>query len=382
VKQLINAEFPLQPDISYLNHAAVSPWPTRTAEAIVKFARENQHQGASHYPEWMEVEQRLRVRLADLIGADSAADIALLKNTSEALSVVAHGIQWQAGENIVGIHGDFPSNRVVWESLAEQKVNFNPVNIVDTDQPEQTLMAACDQHTRLLAVSSVHYATGLRLDLEALGSFCQQRQILFCVDAIQSLGMIPFNLKRIKADFVAADGHKWMLGPEGLALFYCRSELREEIRLRQFGWHMLESPSDFDQLDWQPSHTASRFDCGSPNMLGIHGLEASLSLLEQVGQNQILKLIINNILYLIDLLSRIDSIEFISKTDSTDRLSGILTFQVHGKDSEQIYQLLMQEKVVCAHRGGGIRFSPHFYTSEEQMDRACQVLEKVIRRLG
>lgn len=379
MKHLINAEFPLQPDISYLNHAAVSPWPSRTANAIVEFARENQQLGATHYPEWMEVEQRLRVRLAALIGADSAADIALLKNTSEALSVVAHGIRWQAGENIVGIQWDFPSNRVVWESLAEHQVSFKPADILGTDQPEQALMAACDQHTRLLAVSSVHYATGLRLDLEALGDFCQQRQILFCVDAIQSLGMIPFDLKRIKADFVAADGHKWMLGPEGLALFYCKPELREQIKLRQFGWHMLESPSDFDQLDWQPSHTANRFECGSPNMLGIHGLEASLSLLEQIGQEQILKLIINNIRYLIDLLSNIASIEFISKTDSSDRLSGILTFQVHGKDSEQIYQQLMQRKIICAHRGGGIRFSPHFYTSEEQMNRACQTLEQIIQ---
>jgi len=289
MKHLINNEFPLQPDISYLNHAAVSPWPSRTAAAIAGFARENEQLGASHYPRWMEVEQRLRERLADLIGADSATDIALLKNTSEALSVVAHGIQWRAGENIVGIHRDFPSNRVVWESLADQQVSFKPVDILAADQPEQALMAACDRHTRLLAVSSVHYATGLRLDLELLGNFCQQQQILFCVDAIQSLGVIPFDLKRVKADFVAADGHKWMLGPEGLALFYCRPELREQLRLHQFGWHMLESPADFDQLEWQASHTASRFECGSPNMLGIHGLEASLSLLEQVGQQQVLK---------------------------------------------------------------------------------------------
>jgi cysteine desulfurase/selenocysteine lyase len=379
MKHLINSEFPLQPDISYLNHAAVSPWPTRTAEAIVRFSRENQRIGASNYPEWLEVEQRLRERLARLIGADSATDIALLKNTSEALSVVAHGIRWQAGENIVGIHRDFPSNRIVWESLADQQVSFNPVDILGTDQPEQALMAACDQHTRLLAVSSVHYATGLRLDLEMLGNFCEQRQILFCVDAIQSLGVIPFDLKRVKADFVAADGHKWMLGPEGLALFYCRPELREQLRLHQFGWHMLESPSDFDQSEWQVSDTATRFECGSPNMLGIQGLEASLSLLEQLGHEKILMYTINNISYLIDLLYNIDSVELISKTDSKDRLSGILSFRVPGIDSEHIHQQLMLRKVVCACRGGGIRFSPHFYTSEEQMDRACQVLAQIIK---
>ena len=376
--QPADSEFPQQADISYLKHAAVSPWPTRTAEANTRFSRENQHLGASHNPEWLEVEQRLRERLARLIGADSASDIALLKNTSEALSVVAHGIHWQAGENIVGIHHDFPSNRIVWESLADQQVSFKPVDILSTDLPEQALMEACDQHTRLLAVSSVHYATGLRLDLEVLGKFCEQRQILFCVDAIQSLGVIPFDLKRIKADFVAADGHKWMLGPEGLALFYCRPELREQLELHQFGWHMLESPNDFDRLEWRASHTATRFECGSANMLGIHGLEASLSLLEQLGQGNILMQTINNIFYLIDLLNNIDSVEIISRIDSRERLSGILNFRVVGRDSGQIHSQLMQHKVVCACRGGGIRFSPHFYTSNAQMDRACQVLGQLI----
>lgn len=380
MKELIDSEFPLLPDISYLNHAAVSPWPARTTEAVSRFCRENSRTGASHYPDWMEVEQRLRERLARLIGADSALDIALLKNTSEALSVVAHGIRWEVGENIVGIHRDFPSNRIVWESLEDQQVNFKPVDILATDEPEQALMAACDQHTRLLAVSSVHYATGLRLDLELLGNFCEQRHILFCVDAIQSLGVIPFDLKRVKADFVAADGHKWMLGPEGLALFYCRPELRGQLRLHQFGWHMLESPGDFDQSEWRVSRTATRFECGSPNMLGIHGLEASLSLLEQVGSEQILMSTINNISYLIDFLTNIDSINFLSRTDSINRLSGILCFRIPGKDSEKIHQQLMQQKIVCALRGGGIRFSPHFYTAEEQMDRACQVLKQIINK--
>jgi len=379
MQQLLESEFPLQPDISYLNHAAVSPWPTRTAEAIIGFSRENQHIGASHYPEWLGVEQRLRERLARLTGADSASDIALLKNTSEALSVVAHGIRWQAGQNIVGIHHDFPSNRIVWESLADQQVKFNPVDILGTDQPEQALMEACDRHTRLLAVSSVHYATGLRLDLEMLGNFCEQRRILFCVDAIQSLGVIPFDLKRVKADFVAADGHKWMLGPEGLALFYCRPELREQLRLHQFGWHMLDSPTDFDRLEWQASRKATRFECGSPNMLGIHGLEASLSLLEHIGHDQILKHTINNIRYLIELLSDIDPVKFISRIESEERLSGILCFRAAGMDSERLHQQLMQRKVVCAYRGGGIRFSPHFYTSKLQMDRACQILGQLVK---
>ncbi|MFM1892165.1 MAG: hypothetical protein RLZ44_1242, partial [Pseudomonadota bacterium] len=291
-------EFPLAPDLAYLNHAAVAPWPRRAAAAVARFAEENLHQGARHYPAWLEVEQRLRERLARLLNAPSPDDIALLKNTSEGLSVVAHGLAWSAGDNVVGIHADFPSNRVVWESLGRCGVRFRGVDLNAAADPEQALIAACDRDTRLLAVSSVHYATGLRLDLERLGRHCRAHGILFCVDAIQSLGALPLDVQALGVDFVAADGHKWLLGPEGIAVFYCRPELRERLTLHQFGWHMLAHPGDYERLDWQPAASAKRFECGSPNMLGIHGLEASLALLQAVGPDKVMQCTLKNVSYL------------------------------------------------------------------------------------
>jgi len=151
--------------------------------------------------------------LAALIGAPSPADIALVKNTSEGLSIVAYGIDWRPGDNVLGIAQEFPSNRMVWESLSDQGVAYRRLDLYASSRPEADLMALCDERTRLLALSSVQYARGLKLDLERLGDFCRERDILFCVDAIQSLGVVPFDLQRIRADFVVADGHKWLLGP-------------------------------------------------------------------------------------------------------------------------------------------------------------------------
>ncbi|NEX21767.1 aminotransferase class V-fold PLP-dependent enzyme [Thiorhodococcus mannitoliphagus] len=369
-------EFPLAPDLCHLNHAAVGPWPRRTAEVVAQFARENSRQGSLGYPQWLGVEQRLRERLARLIAADSADDIALAKNTSEALSIIAQGLTWEPGDNIIGIRQEFPSNRIVWESLADRGVEWRALDLEASTDPEGDLIARCDARTRMIAISWVQYASGLRLDLKRIGAFCQDKGVLFCVDAIQGLGALPFDLASTQADFVVADGHKWMLGPEGVALLYVRPELRDQLSLHQFGWHMVEHCGDFDRTDWAPAASARRFECGSPNLLGVHALEASLSLLEEVGMDQVRERLQARVDHLIRL---IDARGFDLLTPrELERRAGILTFRVPGVASDHLYAELMARRVLCAHRGGGIRFSPHFYTPMEVLDRAMGVVDAVI----
>lgn len=370
-------EFPLSDDLIYLNHAAVAPWPRRTAEAVQRFAFENMTRGAADYPAWMRTVESLRGHLAQLIGVDSSDDIALVKNTSEGLSLVAYGLEWQAGDEIVGIAGDFPSNTVVWESLAPQGVNFHGVDILAADDPEQALFDACGEHTRLLAISSVHFATGLRLDLARISLFCRTHEILLCVDAIQSLGALRLDLRETPVDFLTADGHKWMLGPEGLGVFYCRAALRERLHLHQFGWAMRAHPGNFDSPQWLPSPTATRFECGSPNMLGIHALDCSLGLLLEFGMDAIEQRVLTNNDCLRAGLAADRRIELITP-DDLSRRSGIVSFRIPGLDSSAIYQRLMSAGVICAPRGGGIRFSPHFYTTQAQLERALEVLFAVL----
>ena len=369
----ITDEFKLNKDIIYLNHAGVAPWPWRTAEAVRKFADENMTQGSLRYPDWLEVETALRAQAHQLINAPSPSDIALLKNTSEALSVVAYGLEWKKGDNIVSCNQEFPSNRIVWESLAEKGVEFRETDITNTEDPEAALFSIADSNTRLITISSVQFSTGLKMDLERIGKFCKKRGILFCVDAIQSLGALQFDVQQIQADFVAADGHKWMLGPEGLALFYSHSDARNRLRLNQYGWHMVEAAGDFDRRDWSIAKSARRFECGSPNMLGIYAFNASLSLLLDIGMDYIEKEVLKRSEYLFDKINTSPELELITSA-SPGRYAGIVTFHRPGVDSAPLYQYLMRNKVVCAHRSGGVRLSPHFYTPYEQLDRVIDMV--------
>jgi selenocysteine lyase/cysteine desulfurase len=363
----IESYFNLDDKLIYVNHAAVTPWPVKTLAAVKAFAEENAKLGSRHYPQWIDTETQLRAQLAQLINAPSVDEIALLKNTSEALSVIAYGLNWQAGDNIIIADEEFPSNRIVWESLKPQGVEIRYASLKGTD-PEQALMDLMDENTRLLSISSVQYASGLYLQLEPLGACCRRRNILFCVDAIQHIGALKFDAQAIQADFVVADGHKWMLGPEGLALFYCRRELINTLKLNQYGWHMVENHLDFDAMDqWRPATSARRFECGSPNMLAIHALNASIGVLLEIGMGRIQQAVLDKVQYLIHHLSGQADIQTLSPTD-INRHAGIFTFRKTGVKNADLYKRLVEKGVVCALRGGGVRFSPHFYTSTQKLD--------------
>jgi cysteine desulfurase/selenocysteine lyase len=369
------SEFPLDDSVIYLNHAAVSPWPLRTANAVKAFADENATFGSRNYLEWVNVESRLKKQLQLLVNADSSNEIALLKNTSEALSLVAYGLPWNSGDNVVITNQEFPSNRVIWESLEKYGVETFPADLSQGNSPEEAIIARLDGNTRLLSVSSVQYGTGLMLDLSVLGAACRERNILFCVDAIQSLGSMEFDVQTCVADFVMADGHKWMMGPEGIALFYCRSEVMDQLDLKQYGWHMLEDHMDFSKKSWRVASSARRFECGSPNMTGVHALHASMTLIHEVGMQSIQELVLENTRFMIDFFSeRTDRYQLITPVEE-GRYAGIVTFRSLTESAESQYELLNRENVACALRGGGIRFSPHFYTPRKKLFRALEILD-------
>lgn len=371
-----DSEFALEPGLIYLNHAAVAPWPQRTVQAVHAFACENGQLGSRNYPRWLHTEGLLRTQLATLLNARSSAEIALLKSTSEALSVVAWGLPWQAGDTVIISEGEFPSNRVVWESLEILGVRTRKVNLLHGDTPEQALIDAMDEHTRLLSVSSVQYGSGLRLDLETLGAACRDHGVLFCIDAIQSLGAHQLDVQACQADFVMADGHKWLLGPEGLAVFYCRREVMDRLVLRQYGWHMLAAAGKFDDDSREPAPDAHRFECGSPNMLGIHALHASLSLILDTGMEVIEALVTENTRFMHAYFAERDDRFSVLTPDIPGRYAGIFTFSPRTESVDMLFTMLQQHGVACALRGGGIRFSPHYYTPRKQLFTALELLER------
>jgi selenocysteine lyase/cysteine desulfurase len=371
----VDDEFPQLPGLRYLNHAAVSPWPQRSVDAVSQFAIENARTGARDYARWLQVERRLRERLQRLLNAPSCADIALVKNTSEALSFVAFGLDWRAGDNVVISDEEFPSNRIVWEALAPLGVEVVQVNLHSGDA-EAALLAACGPRTRLMAISAVQYASGLRLDLPRLGQGCQARGVLLCIDAIQQLGALPFDVQASQCAFAMADGHKWLLGPEGLGVFYCRSDLRPQLKLHEYGWHMLEQAGDYQRTTWEPAKSARRFECGSPNMLGAMALEASLSLLEEVGMSTVESALQERMQWLLDGLRNIPGAHLHSAVARQQR-AGILTFSLAGWQHQALFERLKEQQVVCAQRGAGIRLSPHFYTAPKVIDDTLRVLRQL-----
>lgn len=362
-------EFPLTDQLIYLNHAAVAPWPKRTSDVVMAFAEQNSRFGSHYYLDWLKKEAELRRQLQTLLNAASSEDIALVKNTSEALSFVAYGLPWQSGDNIVSSNEEFPSNRLPWQSLTDQGVEFRQADLGSADTPEDALFALVDDRTRLLTISSIQFASGLRMDLPRIGEFCKQRGILFCVDAIQSLGAVQFDAQACQADFVMADGHKWMFGPEGLGVFYSTAEARAQLMLTQYGWHMMKDIHNYENVPWEIHPGARRFECGSPNMLGIQALSASLSLLLETGMETVEAKVIERSDYLKAAIADHPQLVLLSDRQSPLK-SGIVVFKHQSHDNQALYQHLQQNGVVCAPRGGGIRFSPHFYNSFAEIDQA------------
>lgn len=374
----MNSQFPiLEQAAPYLNHAAVGPWPRCTAEAARAFADENMRQGSADYLQWMGRERELRERLARLTGAGSAADIALLKNTTEGISLVAWGLDWKAGDNVVLPSREFPSNRLPWLAQAEKGVEAREVDIRRTEDAEQALIDAIDSHTRLLTVSSVQWSDGFRLDLDRLGAACHSRGVLFFVDAIQQLGALPIDVEASKIDFLAADAHKWLLGPEGIAVFYCRDQVRPKLGLLQRGWHMVDRYWDFQREEWEPSETALRFEAGSPNSIGQAALHASTGLFLQTGMDVVARRVLANTEYLVNELPRIPGIAVTSRTEAVRR-SGIVSFRHENLEPEMIYKALLKKGVSCAVRGRSLRLSPHFYQGERELGRFLELLTRIV----
>ncbi|MCB1801297.1 MAG: aminotransferase class V-fold PLP-dependent enzyme [Gammaproteobacteria bacterium] len=374
------SEFPQDSELCYLNHAAVGAWPRRTAQAVANFAQQNMFQGGADYPAWLAVEKRLRERLARLINAPSPDDIALVKNTSEGLSMISQGLAWQPGDEVVGLQGDFCSNQMVWQVLEDRGVNYRAIDALSCADPEGALLDAIGPSTRLLAISTVHFATGYRFDVARLCEACRARGVLVSIDAIQSLGVIDFDLAAIPADFVVAGGHKWLLSAEGLGFLYCRPDLRDALSLHQFGWAMRESPYAFEDETWQPAESARRFEAGTPNMVGIHAMDASLSLFEEIGMQDISRLVEENLAWLDAALRTIDGIEILTPADPARR-AGILTFRHREVDGSRLHAALMDRRVICSARCGGVRLAPHFYTAQKVLERSIAEISQNIQML-
>ena len=367
-------EFPVVENYIYLDHAGVAPASLRVKSAVEVFLRESSEGGAFHYPAWAHRINEVRTSCARLIHAE-ADEIAFVKNTSHGLSLVAEGINWKAGENILFYEREFPSNIFPWQNLKRKGVEARLVPFRNGRVQIEDIERLMDSRTRMVTVSSVQFSNGFRIDLKRLGGLCRDRNILLCVDAIQSLGMIPMDVQACNVDFLSADAHKWLLGPEGIGIFYCRKELTERIAPSLIGWKSVQNELDFDQPHLVLKRDAQRFEEGSMNLMGVFGLGAAVELLLEASIEDIEQ----HVLDLGDeIIEEADKrgFEILTPRERRER-GGNVTFRGHF-DQEAVRSGLREKGIMVNVRGGGLRVSPHFYNIESDIEKLFKAIDGLI----
>lgn len=364
-------EFPVTGKCIYFDHAGVAPVSLRVKTAAAQYLEEAATGGAYHYPQWIERIAMTRAKCARLINA-APDEVAFVKNTSHGLSIVAEGLDWQAGDNLLIYEKEFPSNIYPWLNLMRKGVEVKIIPSREGRILLEDIERLIDSRTRLLAISSVQFSNGFRIDVKRLGTLCRVRNILFCVDAIQSLGVVPTDVKGDHIDFLSADGHKWLLGPEGIGIFYCRKELARRLNPPLIGWKSVENELNFDHPDFRLKTNALRFEEGSMNLMGIFGLGAAIDLLLEIG----IEKIHTRVLDLGDvIIGEADKRGYAVLTPrSREERGGNVTFSGNF-DPVQRRDALRKKGIMVNARGGGIRVSPHFYNREEEIQKALFALD-------
>jgi len=365
--------FPVTRELVYLNHAGVAPISTRVQEALARYAAEAVGFGAFRYESALDAEiERVRGRAASLLGAQSD-EIAFVKNTTEGLGLVAAGLDWRRGDRVVCCDLEYPSNVYPWWSLRERGVETVMLRGSDGRLPmERVEEALRDPAVRLLALSSVEFGSGFRQDLPALGALCRERGVLFCVDAIQSLGCLPLDVEACGVDFLAADGHKWLLSVEGCGVFYCARRVLERVQPRVVGWRSVEDPSDFDRYHLELRAGAVRFEEGTPNLPGIFALGAAVDLVLELGVGAIAERVLGLTDQLASALEARGAL-VLSPRGPGER-SGIVSFRYRDEEPRHTAARLRARGIFVVARRGGVRASPHFYNREDELEALVAAL--------
>ena len=360
-------QFPVRERLVYMNHAAVAPLSKRSAGAMKALADDCLEFGSLHYDRWLAEYEGVRLAAARLIGAHSS-EIALVKNTSEGIATVAMGLDWKPGDRVVAFEEEFPANYFPWKRLEQRGVKVTWLSIRDgLDRIDDACRGA-----RLLAISFVQFLGGYRAPLADIGEICRRNACIFLVDAIQGLGAFPIRAKDWGIHALAADGHKWLLGPEGCGILYVDQELQDKVEPVEFGWTNVAHYADYASRDMALRADAGRYECGTLNTIGCFGLRAAMEFLVEVGVDRIAGAVQG----LSDRLAcgvQAKGYELMEqRTPETG--AGIVSFRKAGWEAADIVRKLRAAGIVVAPRVGWVRASPHFYISPEDIDRTLELL--------
>jgi selenocysteine lyase/cysteine desulfurase len=367
-------EFPVAHGKIFLGHAGVCPLPRRVAAAISECAKQaalgDQEAFMLHR---LDDARKLGSQLLNC----QPDELALVGPTSLGLSLVASGLNFRKGDNILIYHDDYPSNVYPWMALAARGVevrllnlkNFGAIRAID-------VMGQVDENTKLAALASCHFISGFRIEISAIGKFLRERGILFCLDAIQTLGAFPTTVEHV--DFLAADAHKWLLGPCGAGILYVRRELQEKLNPPVYGWHNVRNPNFVAQEQIVFRRGAVKYEAGTQNLIGLAGLIAALELVLELGVENIATELLRKRALLVPALQA-KGFTVLNAEAKTENAGGIVSFFKPDKDVAALNQKLSEAGIVASLRTDRqgqnyLRFSPHFYNTDEELQRVLKLL--------
>lgn len=371
---------PVARRIAYFDHAAVGPISGPAANALRAYAEDASTQGDLKWPHWQQGLERLREATAGLLGAHTS-EIALIPNTTAGINWVAEGIRWQPGESVVVPASEFPSNIYPWLNLADRGVETRRVPVDAAERLDVArVLAACGPRTRLVAVSWVGFSTGFRAPLAELAEALQPRGIWLMVDGIQGLGVFPLDVRQVPIDFLVADGHKWLLGPEGAGVMYVKQDRLNDLRPLGVGWNSVRQRFDFHDLRLELREEAARYEGGSANVPGLLALEASMELLRRFGAGS--SLLAERVLevghWVAEELGALGGVLISDR--SPGHASGILAFDFPGHSAAHLRQVCLEHGVAVSCRGGRLRLSPHAYNDQHDVARLAAAVRRATGR--
>jgi selenocysteine lyase/cysteine desulfurase len=362
----LRSHFPVTAHWAFLDHAAVAPPPAACADAIAEWAHDKAIHGISSYSPWAQRVENTRLRAGQLLNTDPL-DVCFVGSTTHGIGIVAEGYPWQPGDNVVTAAEEYPSNLYPWMNLRNRGVEVRMVASRGSRLNVTDFRDAMDARTRVLAVSSVEFASGFRNDLAALGELCRQRGVFFFVDAIQSLGVYPLDVQQVPVDGLAADSHKWLLGPEGAGIAYIRREWVDRLHATGVGWNSVVNAHDFSTIDFRLKPHAGRWEGGTVNVGGIAGMGESLKLLLDIGIQNVRARVRELTGYLCDRARSAGAEVFSSREDGEE--SGIVSLLTPNRDPKELLKRAKAVGVIVNLRGGRLRVSPHVYNTVGEIDR-------------
>jgi cysteine desulfurase/selenocysteine lyase len=368
------SEFPVTAKWAFLDHAAVAPISAPAARALDAYARSLAENGIAAVRDWLHRVKEVRRLAARLVNAPDPDDVFFVPNTTHGISVIAEGFPWRAGDNVVLPAEEYPANQYPWMNLRDRGVEVRAVPSRGPRVSVDDLRAAIDPHTRVLAVSAVEFASGFRNDLDALGELCRANGVFFLVDAILSLGALPLDVQTTPIDALAADGHKWMLGPEGAGIAYIRREWVERLHPVGVGANSTVRPFAFSTIDFTLKPHAGRWEGGSYNVPGITALGASLELLLSAGIETVARRVIELTDHLCNQAAAAGLEVFSSRADGEK--SGIVSLTVPGVPSDEVMKRCRAAGVIVNSRADRVRVSPHAYNTTDEIDRFIDVARR------